>query len=149
MRLLKTSPNQTAKQDEDVFSLPQSSYQQYYTRPRTASGAIPPPRRSCSLVRRGSGARPSIEGLTNTNRSLDAESLLMTSSASDQAGNTMSLQRRGANRMPLSPQHYGPRTGLPPVDVQGRSRARTLSHSVGPATGALMRGVANASKPVG
>ncbi|VDD74552.1 unnamed protein product [Mesocestoides corti] len=154
MRLLKTSPNQTAKQSEEVFGMPTTSYyqQNYYTRPRTATAALP--RRSCSLIRRSSGTRTPLEVLVNEPRSLDAEFLLTSSTMpNDQPGSTMSLQRRGTNPLPVSPQHalgrpsgFGP-SAIPPVDVTYKNRPRSISHSVGAASGALLKANSK-TKPV-
>lgn len=141
MRLLKTSPGQMGKPNEDLTFGTSYHQQNYCSRPRTANAVLP--RRSCSLVRRSSGTRASLEALTNEaghQRALGTESLLSTTGMNEQAvGNTMSLQRRGSNRL-LSPQHQG-------ADVSHKSRPRNLSHSVGPATGALLRGNSN-TKPV-
>ena len=142
MRLLKKSPSQVEKPGEEFTS---GSYHQqsYYTRPRTASAVVP--RRSCSLVRRNSGTRSSLEALTGEtghHRSLDAESLLTTPGIHEQSmGNTMSLQRRGTGRLILSPEHQM-------ADVMHKGRPRNLSHSVGPSRGALLRGNTT-NKPVG
>ncbi|VDK36156.1 unnamed protein product [Taenia asiatica] len=141
MRLLKTSPGQMGKPNEDLTFTPSYHQQNYCSRPRTANAVLP--RRSCSLVRRSSGTRASLEALTNETshqRTLGAESLLTTTGMNEQVvGNTMSLQRRSSNRL-LSPQHQT-------TDVSHKSRPRNLSHSVGPATGALLRGNSN-TKPV-
>lgn len=134
MRLLKTSPGKMDKPGED----PTFAYyhqQNYYSRPRTANALLP--RRSCSLVRRTPGTRSSLEALTSETghqRSLDAESLLTSVDMNESgAGNTMSLQRRSNNRLMLSPERQ-------PGDVSHKSRPRNLSHSIGPAGGALLRG---------
>nr|CDS18721.1 dystrobrevin [Echinococcus granulosus] len=138
MRLLKTSPGQLGKLNEDLTFGPPYHQQNYSSRPRTANAMLP--RRSCSLIRRSSGTRASLEALTNETghqRSLGTESLLTTAGMNEQTvGNTMSLQRRGSNRL-LSPQHQM-------ADVSHKSRPRNLSHSVGPATGALLRGSSTA-----
>lgn len=138
MRLLKTSPGKMGKPGEDsTFGYTSGPYHQnYQSRPRTANAL--PPRRSCSLVRRSSGTRVSLEALSadkGHQRSLDAESLLTSIGMNDAgaAGTTMSLQRRGNNRILLSPQHQ-------PGDVSHKSRPRNLSHSVGPASGSMFRG---------
>lgn len=143
MRLLKTSPGKMEKSNED----PTFAYyhqQNYFSRPRTANALLP--RRSCSLVRRTPGTRSSLEALIGESslqsRSLEAESLLNSGSggmSDSSTGNTMSLQRRGANNRLMSPERQ-------PGDVSHKSRPRNLSHSVGPTSGVLLRGTSTSKQ---